>query len=104
MKALIDLLNRLSDQDWEWWPLVRLRPPQDEDISSRLVMRLTPFFGTLSGLAIAAVAGHLLSVHYLLLELVVGWVAFFVLYRISFAPAWNVRARSLRSKETESVT
>ena len=103
MNKLVDVLNWLSDQDWEWWPLVGLRPPKDEDISNLLVLRLTPFFGTLSGLAIAGVAGHLRSPPHLLLDLVIGWVAFFVLYRASFAPAWNARARSLRAQGAESA-
>jgi len=98
MKPIIDALNWLSDQDWGWWPLLKYRPPKSEIISNVLVAKLTPLFGTLSGLAIAAIAQHLRSVPYLSLDIAIGWVAYFVIYRASFVPAWNSRARSLRGE------
>ncbi|MCU7918682.1 MAG: hypothetical protein KZQ95_10035 [Candidatus Thiodiazotropha sp. (ex Epidulcina cf. delphinae)] len=98
MKLIVDGLNWLSDQDWGWWPMLKYRPRKDEAISNKLVLKLTPFFGTLSGLTIAAIAQHFLVVSYLLLDIGIGWVAFFAIYRVTFVPAWNSRARGLRGK------
>jgi hypothetical protein len=95
VKAVMEALNWLSDLDWGWWPLLRLRPEKSEQMTSRLVLRLTPLFGTLAGLAIAAIAQHLASITHLLLDIAIGWIAFFVIQRGVFAPAWNARARKL---------
>ena len=98
MNPIIDALNWLSDQDWGWWPLLKYRPPKDEVISNALVLKLTPVFGTLSGLVVAAIAQHLKSIPYLLLDILIGWVAYIVIYRASFVPAWNSRALSMKRK------
>lgn len=97
MRWIVDGLNWLSDQDWGWWPMLKYRPRKDELISNRLVLKLTPMFGTLSGLTIAFVAGHILSVRYLVVDIAVGWIAYFALYRAIFVPAWNSRASSIKS-------
>lgn len=96
MNRIIDTLNWLSDQDWEWWPLLRCRPDKNQFITTWLVLKMTPVFGTLSGLAITAIAQHLASIQHLLLDVAAGWVLYFMIYRATFAPAWNARARSLR--------
>jgi hypothetical protein len=100
MNPIIDALNWLSDQDWSWWPLLRYRPPKNRMISNTLVFKLTPFFGSLSGLAIAAIAQHFHSLTYLFLDIVVGWIAYFVIFRAIFVSAWNYRARSIQGMST----
>lgn len=99
MKRIIDALNWLSDQDWGWWPLLIFRPQKSEIISNLQVLKMTPVFGSLSGLLIAAIAQDLLSMPNLLIDIAIGWVAYFVIYRTTFVPAWNSRARSLRAKD-----
>lgn len=96
MRRIAVALNWLSDQDWSWWPLVKYRPAKERVISNILVLKMTPLFGTLSGLAIAVIARHLPSLAYVLVDIAVGWIAYFVIFRASFVPAWNSRARSLK--------
>jgi len=98
MKPIIDSLNWLSDQDWNWWPLLKLRPSQHDRITDRVVLKLTAFFGTLSGLAIVAIARHYSSAEHVLIDMAIGWAAFYAIYRVTFVPAWNVRARRLADR------
>jgi len=100
MKAIIDSLNWLSDQDWNWWPLLTLRPSKHEPITDGIVLKLTTFFGTLSGLAIIVIAKHHTSVGRMLIDITIGWAAFFSIYRTTFVPAWNARARRLADERT----
>jgi hypothetical protein len=98
MKAMINFLNWLTDMDWGWWPLLRFRPPKDKDIDGGVIFRITPFFGTATGILIGAPQHHLQSPTALFVDVMVGWIAFFVVYRITCAAAWNSRARMLRQK------
>jgi hypothetical protein len=98
MNRIINILNWLSDQDWGWWPLLKFRPNKNQFITTKMVLQMTPVFGTLSGLAIAVVAQHLFSIQYLAIDVVVGWVLYFAIYRATFVPAWNARARSWAAK------
>ena len=97
MQVVIDFMNRLTDMDWGWWPMLSARPPKDRDIDSVVVLKITPVFGTAVALvAILPTLGSL-SPTRLAIILVVCWVAFFAAYRATFAVAWNARARSLRA-------
>ena len=96
MKALIDFMNWLTDMDWGWWPLLSTRPPREKPIDVPVLARITPFFGTVLGLLIALIGHHLASPVRIALDLVLGWVVFFTGYRLTFAVAWNSRAKLLR--------
>ncbi|MDP2984206.1 MAG: hypothetical protein Q8O92_12865 [Candidatus Latescibacter sp.] len=101
MKAIINFLNLLTDTDWFWSPLLRFRPPKDKNIGSIVVLKITPFIGTVAGIIFAAIQHHLQSPTHFIVDVMFGWVAFFIIYRITFAPAWNSRARMLRQNRAE---
>ena len=96
MKAIINFMNWLTDMDWAWWPILRFRPSKDKDIDSIVVLKVTSVFGTALGIIIAATEYHRLSPAYFIVIVMISWVAFFIIYRITFALAWNSRARLLR--------
>jgi hypothetical protein len=97
VQTIVNFINWLNDMDWGWWPLLKCRPPKDKRISNRVVLRITPFFGTVSGVLIFLVSGEALTLLNLLLSLVAGWVLFFLIFRFTGAVAWNVRAKKLNS-------
>jgi len=101
MNKLVDILNALADMDWGWWPLLRYRPPKHKDIDSVVILKLTPYFGTLTGLLIAYSAQQFNMPVSLIIYIGIGWFSFFILYRVAFAPAWNSRARKLRQNGQE---
>ena len=75
--------------------------PKDRLIDSAVLMKITPCFGTAAGLVIAVVEHHLTSPVRLAADLVFGWLGFFILYRFTFALAWNSRAKLLRQSAAE---
>jgi hypothetical protein len=95
MKALVDFMNWLTDMDWGWWPLLGARPSKDKPINSAVLLKITPYFGTATGLVIAIFEHHLTSLLRVAADVLVGWLVFFILYRFTFALAWNSRARLL---------
>lgn len=101
MKTLINIMNQLNDMDWSWWPLLRCRPVKDQPITTLVVLKMTPVFGTLTGILVA-LAGQFDTPVSLLASLTFGWVSFFLLFRISFAAAWNHRAQALRATRPEA--
>lgn len=93
-----DALNWLSDQDWGWWPFVRLRPARD----ALHTLRLSAILSLMVGVSVAPVTLWMAPRHGLSLKgaaavAIVTFPATFVGYRISFALAWNRRARRLRA-------
>ena len=101
MKALVNFMNWLTDMDWGWWPLLSARPPKDRPIDSAVLLKITPCFGTAAGLVIAVIEHHLTSLVRVAGDLVFGWLGFFILYRFTFALAWNSRAKQLRQSAAE---
>lgn len=98
LSKLTDTLNWLSDMDWGWWPVVALRPKRSEDIDSAVVLKLTPIFGSFT--AMVPILTRLMSPA---MALVLGWITFFVVYRLTFAIAWNARARVLRDEARRTL-
>ena len=99
MQRIENLMNRLTDADWGWWPVVFLRPPRDRDIDTPVLLKMTRVFGLGAGLiAIALMVsnGIPLNATRVLLSLLFGCVGFFFAYRATFAYFWNRRARRLR--------
>ena len=104
MRQIEDFMNRLTDMDWGWWPVVSLRPPKDGDIDNRVLLKITPVFGSAAGLLILAIRflepRVTLTPIIVIIHLVIGWVAFFFIYKFTFAYFWNRRARRMRSSQT----
>lgn len=97
-------LNALADMDWGWWPFLFLRPMRHELLTTRRVARMSAMFGTFYGAGGAALFAFGLRrpmfggvVETFLIGIPLCCVAFFILYRLTFAVAWNVRAERLRA-------
>ena len=97
-----DFMNKLTDMDSGWFPVLFLRPTKDKDIDNMILLRLSLLFGSAIGvllLAIIFVNGAGISLGNVIFSFVVSWIAFFILYKMTFAYFWNRRARRLRSKQ-----
>ncbi len=99
MKPIEDFSNWLTDMDSGWWPLVNLRPQKNKNIDNTVLFKITPFFGSVSGVIIFFLCEGSYSILNFTLSLLLGWVAFFIVYKFSFAIAWNRRASRLRAAE-----
>jgi hypothetical protein len=107
MDKLENFINGLTDMDWGWWPVLFLRPPKDQEMDDRMLLKLTFVFGSLVGalfmLALLLVGTGSLTFGDMLLFIVfclfLGWTLFFVVYKLTFAYFWNRRARRLRSHQ-----
>ncbi len=106
MEEIEQFLNRLSDQDWNWWPCLYLRPAPDEPMTTTLVAQITLIYGPIGGLACSAIVIGWLSLAFgpvgfheamWIALLVTGllMVTFFIGYRSTVAVAWNRRAHRL---------
>ena len=98
---MINWLNALTDKDWGWWPFLSLRPKQTELMTTGRVALISVAFGGFYGPLLAAVfsfgrGASLGSFLEMLLRVVVlAPPVFFLTYRLSFAVAWNIRAKKL---------
>ncbi len=94
-----DFMNRLTDMDWGWWPVLSLRPAKDKDFDNITLLKISLVFGSLVGvllLMVGVVATKSLTVSGFISAIVLGWMLFFVVYKITFVYFWNRRARHLR--------
>ena len=102
MTTLQKKMNQLSDADWGWWPLLGLRPKKETPMSSALVLGLTLTFGSVAAVVILAVCllrHGSLSTEAISMCVPLTWLFYFVIYRITFARAWNVRAEELKDQK-----
>ena len=104
---MINLLNALTDMDWGWWPFLSLRPKQHELMTTKRVALMSVAFSGVYGtllvvlLALASREVSLGGFLKMLLWFNVTMAAlFFVMYRLIFAVAWNVRAKRLASEKS----
>lgn len=106
MEGIEQFLNRLSDQDWNWWPCLSLRPAPDEPMTTKLVAQITLIYGPVAGLACSAIVIGWLSLAFgplgfheamriALLLTSTLMVTFFIGYRSTVVVAWNRRAARL---------
>ncbi|WP_394822629.1 hypothetical protein [Pendulispora albinea] len=104
MRQVEDVLNFLSDIDSNWWPFLFLRPEPYERMTSKRVALLAALYGIFTGAfmdALLAVAGR---AHEVSLWTFPFWttIGFFVIYRLTFAYAWNCRAERFIPIRTRS--
>jgi hypothetical protein len=97
------LANDLSDSDPQWWPFLFVRPERHELFSSRRVLALAALYGLLAGLFVNVLARlgggvEARTLHPLLFP-TTATLAFFALYRFTFAAAWNRRVERIRRGE-----
>jgi hypothetical protein len=100
VNALIAVMNRLTDMDWGWWPVLFLRPQKDRDMNNALVLKLTLVFSPVIAFLALAVIGRGFSPAFVVRVWLTAMVSFFVLYRLTFAVAWNARARQVRAERS----
>ena len=103
---LEELANWLSDMDASWYPFLFLRPAKEERLTNARVAFLAALYGIFSGLVIdvllkATHGDRNLSPFAFPLALTFG---FFVVYRATFAVAWNLRADRLGSDGTADLS
>jgi hypothetical protein len=95
------LMNFISDADHGWWPFLFMRPEPDERMTTVRVAALAVLYGLLPAVfvnAVVRVTGENAdSLHPLLFPL--GAVlAFFAVFRFTFAACWNRRAERLKRR------
>jgi len=104
VRQVEDVLNFLSDIDSNWWPFLFLRPEPYERMTSKRVALLAMLYGVFTGAfmnAMLAISGHGEGVSLWTFPV---WttVGFFVIYRLTFAYAWNCRAERFVPIRTRS--
>lgn len=101
MRGLEDMMNRLTDMNAGWWPLLHLRPARAELMDNRRLAKIAVHFGSLFGLLIygwyVLVEFMPLSASWALFCVATSVVFFFLGYKYTFAVFWNRRAERLRS-------
>ncbi|MEQ2008188.1 MAG: hypothetical protein ABMA26_15430 [Limisphaerales bacterium] len=107
MRKLEDLMNWMTDMDWGWWPVLSMRPPKDGDMDNRVLLKISPIFGSVAGLILYFLRPPPFGVEFKLevmaFFVLAGWVAFYALYKVTFAYFWNCRAGRLRSAAAENA-
>ena len=107
--SLESSLNALADMDWGWWPLLRLRPQRHERMTTGRVALISVAFSTLLTIAVFSAIALRSGItpdfwaRFTLVALA-SPPTFFVIYRLTFAVAWNVRAERLHREEQASTT
>ena len=91
-------VNHLSDHDHGWWPFLFLRPEPEAPMTTARVALLSALYGVLPGLLVNALVRftgeHAERLHPLFFP-VAATVAFFAVFRFTFAACWNRRAERL---------
>ena len=102
MEKIVDLANSFTDRDRNWWPILFLRPDQNEKMTNALVVKLALFYGLTGGISLYLFLKYLgrlsgfLDLGFLSIVFVVG---IFIFYRVTFAVCWNYRAERLQAME-----
>ncbi len=106
MEKIVDLANSFTDRDRNWWPILFLRPDQNEKMNNALVGKLAIFYGLTGGVSLYLLLkfmGRLSG----LLDMVALSIAFvvgvFIFYRVTFAVCWNYRAERLQETKEEGL-
>jgi H+/Cl- antiporter ClcA len=95
MDPFENALNFMSDMDATWWPFGFLRPEQHEKMSNLRVLALAVLYGVFAGMlgnVALKLAHEAHRVHSVLTFPLWTTLGFFMLYRFTFALAWNRRA------------
>lgn len=97
-----DLTSHAIDDNTAWWPLLRLRPPREENISSDLCLKMAAVQVVLVTAAVSLLtlmessAARMRFVTSLPMFAVVLFATLYALMRFGMARAWNRRASRLR--------
>lgn len=103
MSRLEDAMNRMSDLDAGWWPFLHLRPARNQRMENRWLAGMALRYGLPFG---ALVYGWYVFIDFLPRS--PAWAAicvltatafFFLVYKFTFAVAWNRRAERLATED-----
>ena len=95
MKPIINFFNWLSDLDWGWWPFLKHRPEKHERMEPRLILRMTPFYGTILGLTFLLIVDETPDPVWLPVIFGVAWLGYFLISLVIMVAPWNIRAREI---------
>ncbi|MDQ3007596.1 MAG: hypothetical protein M3R47_19720 [Chloroflexota bacterium] len=99
-------MNKLTDMESGWFPVLFLRPSKDEDIDNVVLLKLSLVFGSAIGvifLWLEFTRDGGIGLGSVVFSAFSGWVIFFALYKFSFAYFWNRRARRLRTERKQNI-
>jgi len=98
-RPLESFFNRINDSDTTWIGFRRLKPAQNEDMSTRTVMVLSAFYAPVCALLVAALLSIWggLGAGGIWISSIAAAVAFVVLQSLS-AFFWSQRASALRAE------
>ena len=99
MEKIVDLANSFTDRDRNWWPILFLRPDQNEKMTNALVGKLAIFYGLTGGISLYLLLkflGRLSGFLDMAILSIVFVAGVFIFYRITFAVCWNYRAERLQ--------
>ncbi|MEM9951297.1 MAG: hypothetical protein AAF846_06850 [Chloroflexota bacterium] len=108
MRWFEDVINAMTDMDWQWYPYLALRPEKDEKMTTLYILRLTlwhlPMLVLFSLIMIfflppISIAGLAPPISMMLTALFYFMLAYFILMRLIVAPAWNRRANRLHKEK-----
>lgn len=91
-------LNTLTDQDWAWWPFVELRPRADTPMSTRRVLKMSLHYGPLIAMILLVPCIRQLAVGDAVTLIAASIGLTFLIWRFTFAVAWNRRANRLTKR------
>jgi len=106
MEKIVDLANGFTDRDRNWWPILFLRPDQNEKMTNVLVGKLALFYGLTGGISLYLLLlflGRLSGLLELIVLSIVFVVGIFIVYRVTFALCWNYRAERLQETKEEGL-
>lgn len=100
MRRLEDIINKMTDTDAGWWPILRLRPPRQVEMDDVFIVRLSMAAGCVLGVLLVYPVSCLYDVpadlFTALVITVFGAVAYFIPAKFLMAHFWNRRARRLQ--------
>jgi hypothetical protein len=92
------VLTYVADQNWTWWPMLHLRPSVQNKITNVIVLKTSLFFGPLTGFLIILLdicINNKLSIFRSIFIVIVSWLLFIILSKLTIAFFWNRRATRL---------
>ncbi len=81
MRAIENFMNKLTDMDWGWWPVVHLRLAKDKNIDNFILLKIAPVFGTFA-ILIAVLPNLPMTKISMSICLIICWVVFFIVYNL----------------------
>lgn len=99
MGLIENLINRLADADFNWWPFLYLRPEKSTPVSNAVLVKISMHYGAFYGVIFTFLPIFLRKIEFGLMLFLANIVAMtilcFVCCKFIFAAFWNRRAYRL---------